>query len=304
MHLFPKKLDDSGIAIKPMADMEGSKSDEGHDPPSINSTTSSIQKNESPSTLKELMSKQWVLKPNSEDDAANELPLSSSSSQASESVPTIETNNDTPNEVLQSEPETEKDTEGEIPRPPSPPPIPKLTNFPHFMQLPPELRLLIWGFAMHPRIVTIEHKNPPNSNRSIKAYRPLTRSAIKESYPPLMATNQESRLNTLPLYTSLFPKPSLGAPKWHCNPMDHEALHSHAQHFIPDTFGFKTNPGYIMQMLNDYMNTHLEYAFVSSFKSFATHYRKPDGVIRPAFFNPEIDVLYLKREKWACGSKT
>ncbi|CZR54167.1 uncharacterized protein PAC_04050 [Phialocephala subalpina] len=79
--------------------------------------------------------------------------------------------------------------------------------------------------------------------------------------------------------------------------MNLEALHSHAQHFIPDTFGPKTHPGFIIQSLNEYMNAHPEHAIIPNFKSLAIHYRKTDGVIRPAFFNPENDVLYLKREK-------
>lgn len=207
--------------MKTMADMKASKSNQDDDSPATNNTTSSCQKNGSTSALKELMSKQWAWGPNSKGVSDTKLPFPSSSSQVLVPTATIETSNDAPNAVLRSKLEIEKDAEEEIQRPPSPQPIPTPTHFPHFMQLPPKLRLLTWSFAMHPRIVTIEHKNSPNSNRSIKAHRTLTRSAIKESYPPLMATNQESRLNTLPFYTSLFSKPSLGASKWYCNPMDH-----------------------------------------------------------------------------------
>ncbi|KAE8444689.1 hypothetical protein EG329_014346 [Mollisiaceae sp. DMI_Dod_QoI] len=171
-------------------------------------------------------------------------------------------------------------------------PLSPLTTFTLFPNLPPQLRYLIWLCAMHPRVVAIKHINTSNPPK------PLTRSSIKETYPPLLATNRESRAVTLHLYHSLFPIPSMGPLKWHYRlSSEPDVLHSIATHFIPDTFGSKTPASEIIQKLNKYMSEHPEYAVSARYKNFAKQYRKSKGVIQPAFFSPENDVLYLRRPR-------
>jgi hypothetical protein len=162
--------------------------------------------------------------------------------------------------------------------------------FPKFVELPPELRDMVWRFAISKRIVVIDHSFMPDNL--------VSRRNIVTPIPPLLLACHDSRQIAYPIYSPTFGPPMLGPLKWHYDgSLRPDDILRTARALVPNTYGTLTPTKELLAKINKYMGTWSERdGRQRRFAEFGRRFRKSKGILCP-WFNADRDVLYTRFTK-------
>jgi len=161
-------------------------------------------------------------------------------------------------------------------------------TFTKFVELPPELRDMVWKFAITKRIVVIDHSYMPDNL--------VSRRSIRTPIPPLLLVCHDSRQIAHPIYSATFGTPKLRPMKWHYDGSTRpDDILRIARKLIPNTFGTLTPTSELLAKINKYMGKWGERdgRQLLGFAKFGRRFRRPKGLIYP-WFNADLDILYTR----------
>jgi hypothetical protein len=170
-------------------------------------------------------------------------------------------------------------------------------TFTKFAELPPELRDMVWHFAISKRIVVIDHSYMPDNL--------VSRRNIITPIPPLLLACHDSRQIAYPIYSPTFGPPMLGPLKWHYDgSLRPDDILRTARALVPNAFGTLTPTNELLAKINKYMGIWSERdGWQRRFAEFGRRSRKSKGIIYP-WFNADQDVLYIRFTQPDTGSWT
>ena len=154
---------------------------------------------------------------------------------------------------------------------------------------------MIWkAAATHSRVVIVDH--------AYQKHKRVSRKNIVEKYPGMLGACRESRHIVIAKYWSVFGQPNF-TMKWvYAGPATYDELYLAATSLFAVDFKDLRTPRHLTRAINKFMNKHQEQAYI--FEDFAERIKKHkghNGIIMPAFFNAENDVLYYRKDTGASG---
>jgi hypothetical protein len=149
-------------------------------------------------------------------------------------------------------------------------------SFPQFREMPIEIRLIVWGYTLHPRSVIVDH------NVDV-----ITReNCIREEVPVLLSVNKEARQYAQANLTSVFKAPR---SEWqYTGSLKSADLRKALKVLGLPQKGTITG---MLQTISKFMNSGLH---EKGFAKFAKHQDISKDIIQPQWFNPKTDTIVFR----------
>jgi hypothetical protein len=159
-----------------------------------------------------------------------------------------------------------------------------------FPNLAPELQLMIWKeAAMHGRVVIVDH--------AFKKKDRASRKNIIEQYPGMLGACHQSRELVKSSYRSVFQEPGVSYRWEYAGRKTYGDLYNVAMTLFNIASEAPEDYQTLVRTLNAYMNRHPEQTNIfANFANLVQKHKGNHGTVMPAFFNPDVDIIYIRRD--------